>query len=176
MTPPETNLRRAHVQECFVRHIYELRGFVLALVPAPHLADDIVQETFVTATEKADTYEPGTNFKAWIFTIARYKILNTVRRLRHQPGLLDPAVIELLVQTDPEMSVDDRQVALLDECVGRLPPAKQRAILLRYQEGCQPPEIARRMEWTIGSVNVALTRARKLLHDCVAGRLAAPTP
>ena len=174
MTPPETNVRCAHVQECFVRHIYELRGFVLALVPAPHLADDIVQETFVTATAKAENFEPGTNFKAWIFTIARYKILNAIRRNRHQPGLLDPEIVELLVQSAPEMSVDDQQVALLDECVERLPAAKQRAILLRYQEGCNPPEIARRMEWSIGSVNVTLTRARKLLHDCITGR-SAPT-
>ena len=72
---PADPSRLAHVQENFVRHILPLRGFIFGLVPRRHLVDDIVQETFVTACQKADTYEPGSNFKAWIFAIARFKAL-----------------------------------------------------------------------------------------------------
>lgn len=154
-----------------MRQIFELRGYILALVPYPHMADDIVQETFLTASQRADTFEPGTNFKAWVFAIARYKVLDAVRRRKRQPELLDPEIIELLSEEVPDLSLQHDQVALLNDCVSRLARTQQRAICLRYQEGCAPPEIASRMSWSLNAVNVLLARARKLLRQCVRTRL-----
>jgi len=48
-----------------------LRAFALTLCRTGHLADDLVQETLLRAWEHQDQFSPGTNFKAWIFTILR---------------------------------------------------------------------------------------------------------
>ena len=60
----------AHVQSLFLQHLPALRGFVLSLVSDFSLVDDVVQETFVTVTAKAASYQRGTNFRAWVWTIA----------------------------------------------------------------------------------------------------------
>jgi RNA polymerase sigma-70 factor, ECF subfamily len=164
---PAESSRLEHVQENFVRHILPLRGFIFGLVPRRHLVDDIVQETFVTACQKAETYEPGSNFKAWIFAIARFKALATVKRQTGRVVLLEPEVVELLAsEVRPDHGLQDR-VAVLDGCIGKLADTARRAVVLRYSESLGPTEIAQRMGWSVNALNVALTRARIFLRRCV---------
>ena len=61
----------------------------------------------------------------------------------------------------------DPRLDRLDECLGKLAPHARRLVELRYVGGSMPEEIARIMEWTPGAVNVALSRARQLLRECV---------
>jgi RNA polymerase sigma-70 factor (ECF subfamily) len=159
------------VQQNFVRHILPLRGFVLALLSRPDLADDVVQETFLTACEKAETYTPDTNFRAWIYTIARYKALAALRRAAGNPALFDCDVAEFLAddQVDDDRLAD--QVAALDLCVTKLAPAARQAILLRYTEELGPTAIAERTGWSVNAVNVALSRARDFLRRCTEEQL-----
>lgn len=159
----------AHVQENFVRHILPLKGFVLSLVPQRHLADDIVQETFLTACEKAASYEPGTNFRAWIFTIARFKVLAHIKRESGRGQLLSAEATTLLLNESLEAEAPDlsEQVAALDGCVRKLARTARQAVELRYAENLGPTEIAGRMGWTVNALNVALSRARIFLRRCV---------
>lgn len=165
----QTSPSLAHVQENFVRHILPLRGFVLSLVPQRHLADDIVQETFLTACAKAASYQPGSNFRAWIFTIARFKVMSHIKREVGRAGLLGPDVVEALMNEHPgvESGMLPERVAALDGCVAKLAPAARQAVMLRYSENLGPTEIAGRMGWTVNALNVALSRARVLLRRCV---------
>lgn len=164
---PAEPTRLAHVQENFVRHILPLRGFIFGLVPRRHLVDDIVQETFVTACQKADTYEPGSNFKAWIFAIARFKALAALKRHGGGALLFEPDVVELLAREERlDPGFQDR-VAALDGCIAKLADAARRAIVLRYAENLGPTEIAQRMGWSVNALNVALSRARTFLRRCV---------
>ena len=64
----------------FVRHEGTIRAFVRALQPSLSEADDILQETFLTVSRKAESFEPGTNFVAWACGIARLKILEHHRQ------------------------------------------------------------------------------------------------
>ena len=68
------------VQLLFVRHENSIRAFVRALQPSLSDADDVMQETFLTISRKASTYEPGTNFVAWACGVARLKVLENFRR------------------------------------------------------------------------------------------------
>ena len=164
---PADSTRLEHVQENFVRHILPLRGFIFGLVPRRHLVDDIVQETFVTACQKAATYEPGTNFRAWIFSIARFKALAVLKRQGAGVVLLEPEVVELLASEDrPDPAFQDR-VEVLEACVRKLAGAARRAVELRYAENLGPTEIAQRMGWSVNALNVALSRARTFLRRCV---------
>lgn len=176
--PKQDPERLAHVQENFVRHMLALRGFVLGLVPNRNLADDIVQETFLVACQKAHTYQPGSNFRAWIFTIARFQTMTALRRKNGREALLSGDVVELLAQERPDDSALADRVAALDGCVGRLARTARRAVILRYSENLGPSDIARELGWTVNAINVALSRARIFLRQCVehALRSGRPTP
>src|SRR3712207_3723190 len=61
-----------------------VRAVVAAMVPEPHVIDDVVNETFFTVYRKLDAYEPGTDFRAWVKAVARNVALNERRRVFKQ--------------------------------------------------------------------------------------------
>ena len=144
-----------------------VRGFVIALLPDFSRVDDVVQETFLTATAKAKNFEPGTNFKAWVFTIARFKVLESHRDLACGRVAFTPEVIEALSAEDHDEALQEEHLQLLARCVEKLSPQAKRAVQLRYHQAHRPPEIARAMGWTLNAVNVALARARVALRECM---------
>lgn len=157
----------AHVHALFVQNMMALRGFVVALLPDFSRVDDVVQETFLTVTAKAGDFQPGTNFKAWLFAIARRKVLEALRDPACAPAAFTPEVIEALSAHDTDQPWLEEHLQALRECVGKLAPQARRAIELRYQQAHRPPEIARVMGWSLNAVNVALARARVALRGCV---------
>jgi RNA polymerase sigma-70 factor (ECF subfamily) len=166
-TAPASPEQTALVQSLFVQHLPALRGFILSLVSDFSLVDDIVQETFLVVTGKAATFQKGTNFRAWAWTIARYKV----------PERFAPDVLEALsAQGSAETWYSDEQLQHLAKCMEGLAPKAREAVELRYQQAHRPPEIASRLGWTVESVHVALSRARVFLRDCVSQRMAAANP
>jgi RNA polymerase sigma-70 factor (ECF subfamily) len=174
MSSSDSNLEqaRAHVSALFVQFSPEVRGFILALMPNMSRADDIFQETFMTVTRKAADFQPGTNFLAWACTIARYKVLEAGRKRPAELQPLSEEVLESLSVVAPEPENEDRELQMLNECMEDLHPHTRRAMELRYEQGHKPAEIARRLGWTAESVYVVLSRARAVLRECVARKLA----
>ncbi len=168
-TPEQTAL----VQRLFVQHIVPLRGFLLGLTADFHRVDDLVQETFLTALQKAGDFREGTNFRAWIFSIARFRLLASFRDAGREPLVFDPDLIEMLAEAAPEFSANDQRSRHLPACMDRLAPQARRAMALAYQHGHPPREIAPLMGWTANAVKVALSRARTVLRECIERRLAA---
>ena len=164
----------ALVQSLFVQHMPALRGFVLSLVGDFNLVDDVIQETFLTVNAKADEFQSGTNFRAWVWAIARFKVLQALEsRASPKEQYLSPDVIEALCAHDTaEEWFTEEQMRHLVRCFESLAPKARRSIELRYMHAHRPPEIARLMGWTVESVHVALSRARVLLRDCVTRRMA----
>ncbi|MEP6667692.1 MAG: sigma-70 family RNA polymerase sigma factor [Chthoniobacter sp.] len=161
----------ALVQMLFVQHTAALRGFVHALMPDFGRADDIVQETFLTVTKKAGDFEPGTNFLGWVCSIARFKVMEAGRRAQRSTTL-SPDIIESLCACEPEPEASDERLRHLSACLQKLAPQARQAVEMRYQQAHKPAEIARRLGWGAESVYVALSRARALLRECVARKLA----
>ena len=162
----------ALVQGLFVQHLPALRGFVLSLVSDFSLVDDVVQETFLVITAKAGNFQRGTNFRAWAWTIARYKVLQTLEKNAPMPERFAPEVMEALAAHETaEDWFSDEQLQHLAKCMETLAPKAREAVELRYQQAHRPPEIATRLGWTVESVHVALSRARVFLRDCVTQRM-----
>jgi len=158
----------AHVQGLFVQHLPALRGFVLSLVSNYSLVDDIVQETFIAVTKKASDFIRGTNFRAWAWTIARYKALQAIEKHGAANEHLSPEVIEALCAHDSAQDWPAEELLnKLGDCIGKLAPKARQAVELRYIEAQRPPEIAQAMRWTLEAVHVVLARARVALRDCV---------
>lgn len=83
--------RRSRFEELAMPHVQALYRTALGLVRSPADAEDVVQETFLRAYRTFDGFEPGTNEKAWLFTIL-YSIVSNLRRTRRrkpQPRSLD---------------------------------------------------------------------------------------
>jgi len=172
-TAPATPEQTALVQSLFVQHLPALRGFVLSLVSDFSLVDDVVQETFLVVTAKAASFQRGTNFRAWAWTIARYKVLQTLEKNAPAADRFAPEVLEALAaQETAETWFSDEQIQHLAKCMEGLAPKAREAVELRYQQAHRPPEIASRLGWTVESVHVALSRARVFLRDCVTQRMA----
>ena len=173
MPQPESD-HVAHVQGLFVQNLPALRGFVLSLVNNFNLVDDVVQETFLTVTQKAHQFERGTNFRAWAWTIARFKTLQMLEKNSAVEERFVPDVIEALCAHESATHWFDEDILRhLAGCIQSLAPKARQSIELRYSRAHRPPEVARIMGWTVEAVNVALARARVALRECVSRRLAA---
>lgn len=168
MSNPPNPEQVAHVQGLFVHHLPALRGFVLSLLSDFSLVDDVVQETFLTVTAKAESFQRGSNFRAWAWTIARFKTLQLLEKSSAVNSQFAPDVIEALCAHESSQDWQmEEMLRHLGECVGELAPRARRAIELRYMQAHRPPEIARSMGWSVEAVHVALSRARVFLRDCV---------
>ncbi|GHC45830.1 sigma-70 family RNA polymerase sigma factor [Roseibacillus persicicus] len=158
-----------HVQELFLKHIDEIRGFIRAFARNRPLADDVLQETFLTITAKADSFEPGTKFPQWARAIARFKILELSRRDTGRLSFLTEEAIEVLAGENEQPEWDEN-FEPLEECVEELPASMRKMIDLRYQAGRKPAAIAEQVGWKVEAVYVCLSRARNVLKDCIEGK------
>jgi RNA polymerase sigma-70 factor (ECF subfamily) len=156
------------VQGLFVQYLPVVRATILARIPNPQWADDIVQETFLTVRKKAGDYRPGSNYAAWVCTIAGFKVKEALRgkvRRRFEP--LSEEAMEALTAAEPCRSDPAERLRLFEQCMEKLAPKSRQVMELRYWGEHLPEEIALRMGWSLGAVRVAISKARALLQECV---------
>lgn len=157
------------VQQLFVRHQTQLKAFVVALSPGFAQADDVLQEVFLTVTAKAHEFDLDGSFLAWGRTIARFKLLEA-RRSSDRPSL-SPEVLDSLAASCPDDWAGEERLDALTGCIGELAPKAREIVQLRYQREHSPTEISRLLDRTVNSVNVALSKARVALRECMERRL-----
>ncbi len=170
--PESIEQHRLHVQQLFIRHQQALLSFVHSIEPNSADAQDIVQEVFLAVSKKAATWSTGTNFHAWICTVARYEVLNFQRARARRAARLDQDVVELVcAESPPDLEEFEHRVSLVRKCLDRLSPKARKLILLRYHNALMPEAIASTVGWTVNSVRVALTRSRQILRECLERQL-----
>jgi RNA polymerase sigma-70 factor (ECF subfamily) len=154
------------VQLLFVRHENAIRAFVRSLQPSLSDADDVMQETFLTVSRKASTFEPGTNFVAWACGIARLKVLEDFRQRKRANVLSEKAIIALTEDAPSPQSITERAGAL-EACLQQLTPKARDLLWRRYSRRQSSTEMAAAAGMTSTAVRVALTKIRKALRDCI---------
>ncbi|MGH7323508.1 MAG: sigma-70 family RNA polymerase sigma factor [Candidatus Rokuibacteriota bacterium] len=143
-------------------------------------AEDVVQEAFLRAFRSFDRFNPGTNCRAWLFTILRNVFLNRVRR--HGREVLEADVGDLvtaeaasegrLVSGNPEEEL--LQTVLhgdVDRALKTLPLPFREAVVLVDLEGLSYREVAEVLGCPVGTVMSRLSRGRALLRQML-GRFA----
>jgi len=161
-----------HVQQLFVRHQQTVLGYVLSIEPNFADAQDIVQEVFLAVSRKAQTWSAGTNFLAWVCTVARYETLHFQRTRARRTARLDKDVIELLYAAEAvDESEWQHRIDALRHCLGCLAPRAKEMVQRRYHGAQMPGQIATAVGWTANAVRVALTRARGVLRECMEKQL-----
>ncbi|MCM8538437.1 MAG: sigma-70 family RNA polymerase sigma factor [Lentisphaeraceae bacterium] len=161
----------AKVQELFVEHVAGLRYFVMSLLPDPDEAQDVIQETFITITAKANDFKEGSNFRAWAYTIARFKVLEVFKKSKREANRLSEAAINILANEAEDLDVDNPKTEALNSCLQKLSEKTATMIELRYKDGLKPSKIAERIGWTAEAVYVALSRTRTSLKNCIQKQL-----
>ncbi len=158
------------VQLLFVRHENAIRAFVRSLQPSLSDADDVMQETFLTVSRKASSFEPGTNFFAWVSSIARLKVLENFRLRKRANVLSEAAIIALSEDAPCPDSMRQREVAL-ENCLEKLTPKIRDLLWRRYNRRQSSDEMAESTGMTSNAVRVALSKARVALRDCIHAQL-----
>lgn len=153
------------VQRLFVRYQPAIRAFALGLIGDFALAEDVVQETFLTVSAKAADFDPDTNFLAWACTIARYKVLEIERARRR----FSTEAIESLAAAAPVDAFAQDRLERLLECIDKLPAKAREAVRLRYFSEHGLAEMATLLGRTVAGVNATLVKARHALRACVDG-------
>lgn len=151
----------------FVQHIPRLRRYARALTGERARADDLVQDTLERALVKFHLWQPGSDLRAWLFTIMHNVYIN---QLRAQPaGMtagLDDEAIQLAVRPTQSdlLEVRDLQAALL-----RLPEEQREVLLVVGLEQMTYEEAAGVLGIPVGTVMSRLSRARERLRALLAG-------
>jgi RNA polymerase sigma-70 factor (ECF subfamily) len=158
-----------------------LRGFIRMLGVRPESVDDIAQETFVVAYKKLAMFERGTNFGAWLRTIARNLVRNELRRQGRRRVLANEVAEFLLSRADekashPAVEVEqteqrDQQVAALRDCLQQLPERSRRLVQQRYFEQLSLGVIAAYENTNANNISQILFRLRAALSNCIQERL-----
>jgi RNA polymerase sigma-70 factor (ECF subfamily) len=132
----------------------------------PATAEDLVQETLIAIHGRRATYDTGLPFTAWVYGIARYKLIDEFRRAkRHAAVPLDDAP-ELFAHDDAEASAARRDVQKL---LDRLPEAKRRLVQDIKLDGVSVADVAARTGMSETAVKVSVHRAIKSLGEELGG-------
>ena len=145
------------------REVPRLRRYARALTRNAVRADDLVQETLVRALHKEHLWQPGTDLRAWLFTIMHNQNVNEIRR-----AIRDDATVDLencsailTATTDPTAS---RQLCELDHALAQLPEEQRQVILLVGLEGMSYEQAAAILDVPIGTIRSRLSRGRESLR------------
>ena len=138
--------------------------------------DEVAQRTFVIAFTKLDTFEAGTDFAAWVFTIARYQLMSELTRLRRvadyharfAPELLERE-LERRVQETVER--DEARLDHLRKCLASMGDHLRRYVIWRYDEEIPLEEMANRTGRSVGAIKKQLWQIRRKLQQCVEARM-----
>ncbi len=142
-------------------------AYIHTLVPDPHAAEDLLQETCLVISEKFHEFVPGTDFVAWAFQVAWWQVRAARQRFARSRVVFDDGVLEAVAATARTMTADlDGRREALESCMRRLPPRDRDLLLSRYEPG-GVKEAARRSGRSMAAAYKALARIRKMLFDCV---------
>lgn len=143
--------------------IPNLRAFAVSLTHNTDRADDLVQETLVKAWDKHASFQPGTNMKAWLFTILRNEFYSQMRKRGREVQDTDGAMTaRLAVHPGQQGTVDledFRRVLQL------LPEDQREAVILIGASGFSYEEAAEICGCAVGTIKSRVSRARTRLQE-----------
>jgi RNA polymerase sigma-70 factor (ECF subfamily) len=158
-------------------HCYRMLGSL-------HEAEDIVQETFLRAWRRLETYAARASFGAWLYGIATHACLDVLARREPRrlpsavgppgdptalpaPPLVEVPWLEPYPELDPALRAEERETIRLAfvAAIQRLPPRQRAALLLRDGLGWSSREVADLLGSSVASVNSALQRARSAVEN-----------
>ncbi|MBS1658866.1 MAG: sigma-70 family RNA polymerase sigma factor [Bacteroidetes bacterium] len=175
LTGTERQLNERLFEKEFMPHLDALYNFAYHLTLNEEDANDLVQDTFLKAFRFINSYERGTNAKAWLFKILKNSFINEYRRKTRQPGEVD--FEEYVAFQDAEEGTGVGDLDMRDEifkgligdevtqALNELPVDFRTILILCDIEGFSYEEMAKIIDIPIGTVRSRLHRARNLMKE-----------
>ncbi|HEX3131994.1 MAG TPA: sigma-70 family RNA polymerase sigma factor [Planctomycetota bacterium] len=157
---------------------WAVRAWITARCPAGADADEVAQVTFVEAFKNLGRYQPGGDFRAWLFTIARYQVMSELTRLRRLADYHERYFPHALWQELERRALtledahDDDRLAALRGCLGKLDERARAMLAQRYADDIPVQQMADESRRLVGAIKKHLFVLREQLHDCLTRRLA----
>jgi RNA polymerase sigma-70 factor, ECF subfamily len=174
MEVAKDRLTAAGFEELAMPLFDQLYNFAHWLTKDRSEAEDLVQETYVKALRGLASFQPGTNFRAWMYRILRNTFLTS------RTGLKMASSVPLDAEDAPEIPtagtpesifIDKSQEHLLQTAIDELPLHFREVLLLCEVEEMSYQEIADSLSIPIGTVMSRLSRARRALRDILQKKL-----
>ncbi|MCA8988566.1 MAG: sigma-70 family RNA polymerase sigma factor [Planctomycetaceae bacterium] len=171
------NLHPQEQEAAFVaqltQHQLALQHYIRSLLPGEKLVADVVQQANAKIWEKRTDFQPGTNFKAWVFSIARYEVLNHRKQQVRESRLIFSAELEQVIES--ELAAEDNGLILkqdaLRECLKKMRQQDQQLLLQRYASSETLQEYANSIGRSLNGLRVRLHRLRTALQLCIQQRM-----
>jgi len=170
--------RRDEFERVALPHLRALFNLGLKLTHDPRDAEDLVQETYLRAYRFFDSYEPGTQIKAWLFRILRNTFINRYRAAKARPEEVDfdkieaayDHVVEGAFLHDGRVSSPEAIVmsgvldAEVEQALAELPEEYRAVVVMALMEDMTYKEIAAALSIPLGTVMSRLHRGRRMLQ------------
>jgi RNA polymerase sigma-70 factor, ECF subfamily len=150
-------------REDLISAIPGLRAFGISLTSRADRADDLVQETLMKAWKHHDSFQPGTNIKAWLYTILRNEFYSQLRKRSREVEDADgyySSRVAVQAEQHGHLDMGDLKTALQ-----QLPDDQREAIILVGASGFSYEEAAEICNVAIGTIKSRVNRARKKLGE-----------
>ena len=163
-----------------------LYRFALLRVQDPHVAEDLVQETFVSALQGVDRFAGGSAVRTWLIGILKHKIIDYFRKTSKEIASTDLALLDEESGSEaanrladarterrqwretPDNLLENKELWMaFTACLDGLSPTFRRAFTLREMDGFSTAEICKILDITSTNLWVILHRARGKLRDCL---------
>jgi len=164
--------------EEFVPHLDAMYNFAYKLTLADDDAKDLVQDTYLKAFRSINSFERGTNGKAWLFRILKNSFINNFRKESKKPAKVDYQDVEGYYnseQANADITIDLRSEAVrnmigdeVSNAINSLPIDFRTVIILADLENFTYEEMAVILDIPIGTVRSRLHRARTILREKLA--------
>jgi RNA polymerase sigma-70 factor (ECF subfamily) len=149
--------------------IPRLRQYALALTRDKSRADDLVQSCLAAGFEKRHQWRPGSNLRAWLFTIMHNLFVTEVRRATACPVAINESALTERRLTVAAAQHGPLQLRDLDRALGRLPTEHRIIVLLVGLQDMSYQDVAELLQVPIGTVKSRLSRAREMLRILMEG-------
>jgi RNA polymerase sigma factor (sigma-70 family) len=159
----------------FMPHINSMYNFAYRLTLDGDDAKDLLQDTYLKAFRFIDSFQQGTNAKAWLFRILKNSFINDYRKKSKEPSKVDYQEVETFYNSEdvdrqitPDLRVEALQDMIGDEisiALNSLDVDFRTVIILCDLEGFKYEEMAKILDIPIGTVRSRLHRARNLLKE-----------
>lgn len=159
----------------FLPHIHSMYNFGYRLTLDRDDAKDLVQDTYFKAYRFIESFQKGTNAKAWLFRILKNSFINDYRKKVKEPNKVDYQEVESYYNSDdvdrqitPDLRVEALRDMIGDEisnALNALDVDFRTVIILCDLEGFKYEEMAKILDIPIGTVRSRLHRARQLLKE-----------
>ncbi len=145
-------------------HQNKIRAYLVRLCRNYDLADDLAQETFITAFRKLETFKGAGNFSGWLFKIAHNSFLQHLRKTKRRIEITEQFTDQQEILTEKYEAISTEQIDI-EKALTQLNPDETATITLSHSFGFSHQEVSDILNMPLGSVKSNISRGKTKLKE-----------